>query len=144
MNLPTYMSGVLFSKAHRQVRTRVYEVLAVYELNPIHWSILGATMQAPEGTRLSNVASLLGVQAPVVTTEANELIKQGLISRIPHHTDGRAKLLVITPKGKKIAATIENELNVEVGSLLHGLTPEEIKTFQKALQTIVDNSELKT
>ena len=141
MNLPTYMSGVLFSKAHKLVRTRVYEVLEIYDLNPTYWSILGATVQAPEGIRLSHVASLLGVKAPVVTTEASELINRGLIRRIPHHTDGRAKLLVITPKGKKLAATIERELNQQVGSLLDGLTPAEIVTFQKALQTVIHNSE---
>lgn len=144
MNLPTYMSGVLFTKAHRLVRVRVYEVLDNHDFNPTYWSILGATMQAPEGIRLANVASMLGVKAPVVTTEAGELIDRGLIRRIPHHSDGRAKLLVITPKGKKLAAIIERELNTQVGRLLQGLTSSEIGAFQKTLQAIIDNSKNNT
>jgi DNA-binding MarR family transcriptional regulator len=140
MNLPTYMSGILFSKAHKLVRVQIYAVLEKHELNPIHWSILGATMQAPEGSRLSSVADLLGVKAPMVTTDAKKLIKQGLIRRIPHHSDARAKLLVITPEGKKLAKIIEDELSRKIAALLNGLTPEEVTIFQKVLQTIVDNS----
>ncbi len=135
------MSGVLFTKAHKLVRIRVYSVLEKHNLNPTYWSILGATTQSPEGIRLSNVASMLGVKAPVVTTEAQELINKGLIRRIPHHSDGRAKLLVITPKGKEFAKIIEAELNIEISSLLSGLTPHEIESFQKTLQTIITNSE---
>jgi DNA-binding MarR family transcriptional regulator len=140
MNLPTYMGGVLFTKAHKLVRIRVYEVLEKYDLNPTYWSILGATMQASEGIRLTTVATQLGIKPPMVTTEATELIKRGLIRRIAHHSDGRAKLLVITPKGSKLANTVEAELNTEVGRLLSGLSREEIAVFQKTLQVIIDNS----
>ena len=138
------MSGVLFTKAHKLVRIRVYEVLEKHNFNPTYWSILGATTQSSEGIRLTNVAAMLGVKAPVVTTEAQELINRDLIRRIPHHTDGRAKLLVITPKGKALAKAIEAELNTEVGRLLKGLTVDEIATFQKILQTIIGNSEKST
>jgi DNA-binding MarR family transcriptional regulator len=123
------------------VRLRVYEVLEKHDLNPTYWSILGATTQAPDGIRLTNVAELLGVKAPMVTTEATELINRGLIRRIPHHTDGRAKLLVATPKGNKLAKIVESELNTEITRLLEGLSMNEIASFQKTLQTIIDNSQ---
>lgn len=141
MNLPTYTSGILFSKAHRLVRARVDDVLDEYGLNPIHWSILGATMQAAEGIRLAGVAELLGVKAPVVTTEANQLIKRGLVRRIPHHTDKRAKLLVITPEGKRIGATIDRKLSQQIGAMLNGVSEEDIAGFQKTLEIIIKNAE---
>jgi MarR family transcriptional regulator for hemolysin len=140
MNLATYMSGVLFTKAHKIVRIKSYEVLRKYDLNPTYWSILSVTTQSPEGIRLANVASMLGVKAPVITTESSALIERNLIRRIPHHSDHRAKLLVITQKGKKLTQIIENELNHEVGGLLDGLTTEEMMAFQKTLQTIINNS----
>lgn len=144
MNLPTYMSGVLLNRAHKLVRIRVYEVLEKHELTPTYWSILGATNQSPEGIRLSSVAELLEVKAPMITTEAVGLINRELIRRIPHHSDGRAKLLVITPKGKKLAKLVEQELNQEVGRLMNGLTSEEIANFQKALEAIIHNSKNNT
>lgn len=140
MNLPTYTSGLLFTKAHKIVRARIYTVLEEYELSPIHWSILGTTSQAQEGIRLTNVAALIGVKAPMITTEANALITRGLIKRIPHHTDGRAKLLVATTAGNKMAGEVEARLNTEVGHLLHGLTKSDVAAFQKSLETIIHNA----
>jgi MarR family transcriptional regulator for hemolysin len=139
MELPTYASGLLFTKAHRAVRARIYDVLEKYDLNPSYWSILGTTMQAPEGIRLASVASVLAIKAPMVTVMADDLIDKGLIKRIPHHTDGRAKLLVITPKGKKLAEVIELDLNLEIRNLLAGLTDPEVAAFRRALQTIIEN-----
>lgn len=140
MTLPTYVSGLLFTKAHKVVRARIYSLLEKYDLNPTYWSILSATLRATEGIRLAKVASTLGVQAPMITVMANELIERGLINRIPHHTDRRAKLLVITPKGKKLAATIETELNTAIAELLNGLSTNEIASFQKTLQMIIANA----
>ncbi len=131
----------MFSKAHKLVRIRIYGVLDKYKLNPTYWSILNATNHSEEGIRLTNVAALLEVKPPMVTTEAAVLINKGLIRRIPHHTDGRAKLLIVTPKGKKLAAHIEQELNGEIQQLVQGLTQEEIANFQKALETIISNSQ---
>lgn len=136
------MSGMLFTRAHKAVRARIYKALEKYELNPTYWSIFGATLNAPEGIRLARVAELLDVKAPMVTVIADELIERGFIARIPHHTDGRAKLLIVTPKGKKIAQKIEAELDQEIQNLLIGASPEELISFQKTLEIIIANSTL--
>jgi DNA-binding MarR family transcriptional regulator len=140
MTLPTYMSGILFTRAHKVVRQHIYELLEKYELNPTYWSILSATVRADDGVRLARVADELGVKAPLVTMMASDLIEKGLISRIPHHTDRRAKLLVATAKGKKLAGIVEQELNIAIGELLAGLSTQEILAFQKTLETIIQNS----
>ena len=141
MTIPTYVAGQLFTKAHRLVRGRVYDALARYELTPTSWAILGITLQADGGTRLATVASQLSIKPPMVTMLADDMITRGLIQRIPHHTDGRAKLLVITAQGKKVAAEVEATLNTEIGNLLNGLSKEDIVTFQRALETITRNAE---
>ncbi len=139
----SYQSGLLFTQAHQLVRTRVYGILEQYQLNPSYWSILGATIAAPEGTRLASVAKAMGVKAPLVTMLSNDLIERGLINRVPHHTDKRAKLLIPTAKGRKLATEIEKRLNTEIALLLNGLTDAEMRSFQKTLETIIDNG-LKT
>lgn len=143
MTQPSYKSGLLFSRAHAAVRTRIYTILARYELTPSYWSILGTTINADEGIRLSSVAKQMGVKAPLITMLANDLIEQGLIKRLPHHSDGRAKLLVPTPKGKKLAQKVEAELDQEISLLMHGVTASEAAAFQKTLQTIISNASLK-
>ncbi len=141
MNISTATSGILFTKAHKIARNRACAVLAKHELNPTYWFILAAALESPEGIRLSNVATLLGVKAPLITTQAGDLISRGLIRRIAHHTDGRAKLLVITAQGKQLAATIEQELSAAISVLMAGLSQAEIAVFQKTLQTIIANDQ---
>ena len=140
MTQQTYLSGLLFSQAHKLVRSRVSDVLEPYGLTPTHWSVLGIVIAAPEGTRLASVSKALDVKAPLVTNLSTDLIEMGFINRISHHTDGRAKLLVATSKGKRTANEIELKLESEINQLLHGLTNTELKAFQKVLKTIIANA----
>jgi DNA-binding MarR family transcriptional regulator len=134
------MSGLLFTKAHRLVRERIYNLLELYELTPTLWSLLSMIQRSEEGIRSSTLAKELGVQPPMVTMMADTLIELGLIRRLPHHTDGRVKLLTTTPKGKRLAKEIENKLSGEIGYLMSGLTAQEIMVFQKVLTTIITNA----
>ena len=141
MSNPTYVSGLLFTKAHKLVRGRIYELLEDYRLNPTSWSVLGSVFQSTDGIRASNIAQMLNVKPPLVTMIADDLIARDLMKRVPHHSDKRAKLLVITPKGKKLAATLEVSLDKTIRGLLTGLTTAEIASFQKTLETIINNAE---
>ena len=141
MSLSTATSGLLFTRAHKAVRGRIYSVLEQYDLNPSYWSLLGITAAAPEGVRLASVAKQMDVKAPLVTMLANDLIAMDFITRVPHHTDGRAKLLALTPKGKKLAAQIEVELDTEISSLLAGIDDNDVMGFQKTLEAIIINAD---
>ena len=141
MTQPTHTSGLLFTKAHRLVRARTYRVLESFQLNPSYWAILGASVNAPEGIRLASVARMMDVKPPLVTMLSTDLIKQGLIIRVPHHTDKRAKLLVATPKGKKLATQIESQLATEIGSLMNGVSATDVAIFQATLEAIIANAQ---
>lgn len=140
MTQPTYTSGLLFTKAHKAVRGCIYAVLEKYDLNPSYWAILGAAVTAPEGIRLASVAKQMEVKAPLITMLATDLIDKGLITRVPHHTDGRAKLLVPTPKGKKLAEQVEAEVSAEIARLMYGVSQADVMAFQKTLETILANA----
>lgn len=140
MTQRTYQSGILFTQAHKLVRTQIYEVLEPYGLNPSYWSILDATVAAPEGIRLASVAKIMDVKAPLITMLSNDLIEMGLIKRVPHHSDKRAKLLVITPLGRKVFQEVELKLGQTITQLLNGLNANEIHAFQKALEVIIRNA----
>lgn len=137
----TYTSGLLFTRAHKAVRACIYAKLETYELTPSYWSILGITVGAPEGIRLASVAKQMDVKAPLVTMLAGDLIERGLITRVPHHTDKRAKLLVATSKGKKLAERVETELAVDIARLMHGVSAADAAAFQRTLETIITNAE---
>ncbi len=141
MDIPSYLSGAIFTKSHRVLRAAVVKCLGKHDLSPTAWSFLGTIISAPDGVRLVSVAKQLGVKAPLITAMANVFIERGLITRIPHHIDGRAKLLAITPKGKRFTQTVEKEMEKELTRLLQGLTKSDLTAYKKVLDTIITNGE---
>lgn len=139
MNIPTYLSGQIQSKAYRVLRIHVTDSLAQYDLNPTQWSLLGVVFEARDGIRLAKVAHILGVKAPLITNMAKELIRRGLIKKVDHHSDARAKLLVIELKGKLVIERVEAALRQELGSLLKGVSQEDLNSYQKVLEAIIKN-----
>jgi len=140
MTQPTYTSGLLFTRAHKAVRSRICELLEAHGLTPSYWFILGITTGSPDGIRLTSVAKQMDVKAPLVTMLSNDLIAKGLISRVPHQTDGRAKLLKATPAGRKLAGNVENELTIEIARLMYGVSAPDVAAFQGTLKTIISNA----
>ena len=57
--------------------------------------------RAPMSMR--ELADALGIDPPNATAVVSELEAQGLVTRRPHPTDGRAKLVEATSKGKELA-----------------------------------------
>jgi MarR family transcriptional regulator, transcriptional regulator for hemolysin len=139
MNLPSYISGSIFIKANRILRNEVYACLDVYSLTATAWSLLGIVSSEHDGIRLTSVAKRLGVKAPLITMMADDLIERDLVKRIPHHTDGRAKLLVITPAGKRFVTKLEAELSKMLIKLLDGVSEQDLAGYQKVLETIITN-----
>ncbi len=140
MDTPTYLSGAVQAKAYRLLRERVYELLAQYELTPTYWSMLGVIVEARDGVRQAEIARQLHVKAPLVTAMARELQQRGIIQSVQNQFDARAKLLALTPDGKKYVKTVEITLNKMLSQLLYGLTDKDLTTYHKVLTTIISNN----
>jgi MarR family transcriptional regulator for hemolysin len=141
MHTPTYLTAALFAKSYKALRDTVTRELSQHDLSTVAWTLLGAVASAPNGTRLVELADELGVRAPFVTTLTNDLVERGLIDRVAHQFDRRAKLLVLSRRGKQFVARVEGELEGELRKLLAGLTDEDLKTYQKVLETIIANTD---
>lgn len=140
MNLPTYIAGNVQAKAYRVLREQVYAVLSQYDLTPTYWSMLGIIIEARDGVRQAEIARLMHVKAPLITNMARQLESQGLIQSVQNQFDARAKLLAVTPEGKKFVKTVETALNKNLRQLLAGVTDKELRTYHKVLTTIIANN----
>ncbi len=141
MDLPTYITGTIQVKAYRLLREYVSAVLAEYALTPTHWSMLGTIMQARDGIRQVEIAHTMHVKAPLVTTMARQLQERGLVQSVQNQFDARAKLLAMTPSGRKLVRTVELDLNKAINTLLTGLTESDLIVYHKVLTTIIANDE---
>jgi DNA-binding MarR family transcriptional regulator len=63
----------------------------------------------PSGLRA--LAAHLGADPPYVTVMANDLEARGLVERVPHPTDGRAKHVRLTEAGRRVAAHADRLLD---------------------------------
>jgi len=136
-----YREGALQVKAYRLLQAQVYGFLEDFGLNPTQWFVLGYLQEHKKGVRLTEIATLLSVETPLITMMADKLEEQGLVKRTTHPTDGRAKLLIITPKGSALLPKIEQRVRAGLDRVLYGVTDSELLTYQKVLKTIISNTQ---
>lgn len=140
MNIPTYLSGALFMKAYRLLRLNVTGCLSQFGINPTSWVLLGIIRETKDGIRLAEVANIMNVKAPLVTTLVQDLIAKELITLLPHHTDKRVKLLLLTSTGKTYMKKVEAALEQSLKGILAGTTDVDLAGFETVLEAIIRNS----
>jgi DNA-binding MarR family transcriptional regulator len=140
MKLPTYLTGTVQTRAYALLRENVYAVLSNYGITPTYWSMLGVIVEARDGVRQSEVAKAISVKPPLVTVMVRDLSKLGLVKTVQNQFDARAKLLSVTPEGKKFIKNVETDLLKQLDSLLTGLTENDLITYHKVLTTIISNA----
>lgn len=139
MHLPTYITGTVQSKAYRLLREHVYNILSEYDLTPTYWSMIGIIAEAKDGVRQVEIANTLHVKAPLITAMTKKMQERNIVHSVQNQFDARAKLLALTPSGRKFVKTVESELNSELANLLTGLTEDDLKAYHKVLTTIITN-----
>lgn len=108
--------GVLLFVPYREMERRVLAALTAgghAELTPAKARLVARI--GPEGTRLTELAAQARVTKQTASTLADQLVRVGYLERVPDPTDGRARLLRLTPTGRA-AADLANRTAAEVQS----------------------------
>jgi DNA-binding MarR family transcriptional regulator len=82
---------------------------------------------------MGELAAALEIEAPNATVVVADLESLGLVSRRPHPTDGRAKLVEATPEGKELARRA-NAILATPPPGLSALSREDLETLREILQ----------
>lgn len=93
---------------------------------------------APEGLTQSEITRQMASDPNTITATVRRMEKAGLLERLPHETDGRAKRVRILPPGR--AAFLQaQQLAFELqGSVLDCLDVHEARVFLALLQRVAD------
>jgi DNA-binding MarR family transcriptional regulator/GNAT superfamily N-acetyltransferase len=78
----------------------------------------------------------LGLDAGYLSRIVSRLEQQGLLDRLPSESDGRQRLLRLTPAGEQAFALLDQRARDEVGEMLHNLSEEEQQRLLTSMQTI--------
>jgi DNA-binding MarR family transcriptional regulator len=84
---------------------------------------------------MGELAAVLGIDPPNATTLVADMESQGLVRRRPHPTDGRAKLVEATRKGKDLARRADAILATPPPAL-NKLSAEDLDTLRRILEGV--------
>ncbi len=128
--------GSLVSRAARQWRRAADLRLQPFDLTEATWLPLVHIARAPEAPRQKDLAASMFVDNSSVVRLLDNLEKAGLIQRKEGETDRRAKIILLTPRGKAIAEKVESVARRIEGDALAGLSNKDITTTIRVLQHV--------
>jgi DNA-binding MarR family transcriptional regulator len=86
-----------------------------------------------DSLRVTDLAELLGVDAPTVTRKIQQLERQELVSRHPDPDDGRATRIRLTRSGQQTLERVLQAKREWFEHLVDGWDPAELATFASLL-----------
>jgi len=137
-NLKTYSVGLLQTKVYRALKANTELFLKPYGISSIEWAYIGTASEYPKGIRSTDLAEILGVEAPFVTSLSAKFHKRKLVEYQKDPNDKRVKCIVITPAGHALIKEIEPILREESKKWLKDLSVKEVLTYIKVLKKIAE------
>ena len=100
----TAIEGALHALARRLMQGRLHEHFARQagvDLDQAGLAVLYVLGKPGTSLRVTDLAARLGIDTPGVTRKAQQLERQGLVSRCRDAADARASLIRLTPAGQR-------------------------------------------
>lgn len=111
-------------------------LVADLQLTSARWQVLGAMGMAPTAMPVAHIARNMGLSRQAVQRLVNELAAQNLVQFAPNPHHQRAKLIVMTTKGKAVFDATMARQGPWADALATGLVAQEIDTALRVLRTI--------
>lgn len=137
-NIPRRGVGRLVHNCQRAFQTALEFRLKKYGITPSHWYHLNE-LWTQDGLTQVELASKLGIEKASSTRVLDDLAKTGLIERRRSPSDGRKIENYLSEAGRKFAAKLIDETVSLTKQSQEGLSPEEVMTFLKVLNTLTVN-----
>lgn len=137
--LTTAQVGILQAYAYRALKAKTDEYLKEYDLTSSQWAILGLLQTRSKGMQPYEIAEILGVKKPYVTTMTSALLEKELIETQPSSEDKRAHFVYLTTKGQALVPIIEKSLRQSMKGLVKGASPRDLVGYIRVIKSISDN-----
>lgn len=132
-----------FGRLNVHLRHAVERNLADHGLNPSSFDILATLRRSGAPFRLSpgDLMATTLVASGTMTNRVDQLVRAGLVERLPNPDDGRSVLVGLTPAG---LARVEAAVGAHVATqnrLLEGLSPADRERFDALLRDFLAHFE---
>ena len=123
-------------RAQQIFQARVDEALKPFDLTFARYELLMLLHFSSRGSMpVKKASERLQVHPTSITNAVDRLEAAGLVTRSPHPTDGRATLIAVTKKGRRLALKASAVLNSEVFGK-PGLPERRLTTLVNALEDL--------
>ena len=112
---------------------------AGYDLTPVQYAALAA-VKAHKGIDQATLAGLIAYDRTTIGGVVDRLEQKGLVSRRVSKEDRRARVLEITPSGKRTLTGIEPAVAAAQKAMLRGLDASEAAQLLRLLHKAIDAS----
>lgn len=126
----------LFNQASHALGTEMNAALGVLGITARDHCVLAKAVEANRTQKEIAELALLDKTTMVVTVDALE--KAGLVRRVPSPTDRRARIIEVTPKGRKVVATSTAIIDDLFRGVLGALPAADRAVFVDGLTRLVD------
>ena len=105
-------------------------------LTSARWQVLGAIALSPIPLPVAHIARNMGLTRQAVQRLVNEMEGGGLVSFEPNPHHQRAKLVLLTPRGKAAYDAAMKRQGPWANSLSNGLSMEQVEAATETLRVI--------
>jgi DNA-binding MarR family transcriptional regulator len=133
--------GALLRLGWQFVRDEIFSgvIAAGYEdLNPAHVGLF--RYPTLDRQRPSEVAEQLRITRQSVNDLLGHLERRGYVTREPDPTDGRARMIRLTAKGRRLEKTINAQAKEAELKIAQWLGPESFSELRTTLETLASNA----
>ena len=128
--------GITFSLLARRWRRSIDAHLAAVGMTDATWVPLVHLKETGGGITQKDLAALVGVDGSSLVRVLDILAREGLIERRRDETDGRARLIHLTPDGEKRVGEIREELVRAEQAILSELSDGDLASMLAHFKTI--------
>ncbi len=105
---------------------------------------LGGLGHEAQVWQVSDLAELFGVSVPSMSRAVDALVKAKLATRVEDPDDRRVRRVKITPKGKKLVATLVTVRVAGIESFVATLSAPQRRKLDAAVEALMDREDLST
>jgi DNA-binding MarR family transcriptional regulator len=141
MSTETPLLTTLTRQAHLAMRRRLHaDVLAqgFDDLTPSHLYVF--QLPGPDGLRPSELAARMNMTKQAANHLLSGLEARGYLERRASPGDGRAKVLRLTPRGRKVAKIMQDTSRSLEDEWAHHLGRPQLERIRKGLVRLVDEA----
>ena len=129
----------LASRQTKKLAAELEKRILPFGITRVQWMALYYTEKNPDITQ-KQLAELLGVREPTVVGLIDRMEADDLVIRETHPENRRIRTIALTEKGKKLNCEVSAIAEQLKDDAIEGIPGEDLETFRRVLDEMVNNT----